>query len=140
MNNSVKRVIVIGGGIGGLCTAIALRQLGLDVTVYEQAPAFGAVGAGLSLWANAIRVLRKLGVAEAVIASGSKVQEGAMLNGRGKVLVRTRISELEALLGEPTIVIHRARLHQILLAALPETCVHPDETCTGFEQDETGVT
>jgi 2-polyprenyl-6-methoxyphenol hydroxylase-like FAD-dependent oxidoreductase len=140
MDNSIYRVVVVGGGIGGLCTAIALRQIGVEVTVYEQAPAWGEVGAGLSLWANALRALRKLGLAEAVIAAGVKVEEGALLTWRGKALTHTRTGEFEALSGEPTIVIHRAKLRQILLDMLPAEWIRLGETCVGFRQDETGVT
>lgn len=140
MENGIYRAVVVGGGIGGLCTAIALRQIGLEVTVYEQAPDFGEAGAGLSLWANALRALRKLGLAEAVIAAGVKVQEGALLTRSGKALTYTRTGEFETLFGEPTIVIHRARLHQILLNALPAEWIRLGETCAGFRQDETGVT
>ena len=60
MENGIYRAVVVGGGISGLCTAIALRRIGLEVTVYEQAPDFDEAGAGLSLWANALRALRKL--------------------------------------------------------------------------------
>lgn len=140
MENTIYRAVVIGGGIGGLCTAIALRQIGLDVTVYEQSTVFGEAGAGVTLWANAIKALRKLGVAGAVLAAGARIEEGALLTWRGKVLTRTRTEAFESLSGEPTIAIHRARLHQILLNALPEECVRPGETCAGFRQDETGVT
>ena len=51
------RVIVIGSGIAGLAAAIGLRKVGIEVTVYERAPELREVGAGISLWANAIRAL-----------------------------------------------------------------------------------
>jgi len=60
MASIYKRVIVLGGGIGGLCTAISLRQIGLDVVVYEQAEELCQVGAGLTIWANAIKALDAL--------------------------------------------------------------------------------
>jgi 2-polyprenyl-6-methoxyphenol hydroxylase-like FAD-dependent oxidoreductase len=56
----MKKIIIIGGGIGGLCTAIALQQYGFEVKVYEKMGTLGEVGAGLTLWSNAIKVLRKL--------------------------------------------------------------------------------
>jgi FAD-dependent urate hydroxylase len=140
MDNNIYRAVVVGGGIGGLCTAIAMRQIGVEATVYEQAPVFSEVGAGLSLWANALRALRKLGLAEAVIAAGVKVEEGALLTWRGKALTHTRTGDFESIFGEPTIVIHRARLHRILLDALPVEWIRLGETCAGFRQDETGVT
>lgn len=136
----IKHAIIVGGGIGGLSLAIGLRRLGIDFTLYEQTPAFGVVGAGLAIWPNAIRALRELGLADAVIAAGSPIQEGALLTWQGAPLSRTRTGDSQALFGEPTIAIHRARLHEILLAALPADCVRSNETCSGFAQDETGVT
>ena len=49
----IRNVIIVGAGIGGLCTAVALHQSGIPVTVYEKAEAVGQVGAGLTLWPNA---------------------------------------------------------------------------------------
>jgi 2-polyprenyl-6-methoxyphenol hydroxylase-like FAD-dependent oxidoreductase len=63
-----RRVVIIGGGIGGLTTAIALRSSGMDVHVYEQAPELGEVGAGVGLWPNAFRALERLGLIEKVLA------------------------------------------------------------------------
>ena len=55
------RVIIAGGGTGGLATAIALRKVGIEPLVLEQAPAFTAIGAGLGLYANAMKALTYLG-------------------------------------------------------------------------------
>jgi len=58
------RIAVIGGGIGGLTAALALRQAGFDVDVYEQAPELTEVGGGINMAPNATRILRQLGLAE----------------------------------------------------------------------------
>ena len=60
------RVIIIGSGIAGLSAAIALRKVGIDVAVYERAPELREVGAGISLWANALRALDYIGTGESV--------------------------------------------------------------------------
>ena len=60
------RVAIIGAGLGGLAAACALRQRGLDVTVYERAPELGEVGAGIQLGPNAVKVLRALSVLDAL--------------------------------------------------------------------------
>jgi FAD-dependent urate hydroxylase len=54
------RAIIIGGGIGGLTAAVALRKKGIDAAVYEKSPELREVGAGISLWPNAVKALRKL--------------------------------------------------------------------------------
>lgn len=136
----VKTVIIIGGGVGGLCTAIALQKIGIEATVYERAGTFGDVGSGLSLWANAISALRRLGPADGVIAAGAKIHHGQIRTRTGKILAQTGPGELEKMFGEPSIVIHRTALHQVLLDALPPETVRTGATCTGLEQDREGVT
>jgi FAD-dependent urate hydroxylase len=135
----IKRAIIIGGGIGGLCAAISLRSLGLEVAVYEQAEELRAVGAGLTIWANAIKALRKLGVADRVIEAGARIERGELRTSKGRVLSRTRTGELEQRFGEPTVAIHRAELHEILLDALPPDIVRLSAECLGFEEDEDSV-
>lgn len=139
MAAAIERAIIIGGGIGGLCAAISQRRIGLDVEVYEQAEELRAVGAGLTIWANAIKALRKLGLADEVIKTGSKIERGELRTASGRVLSRSNPNELEQRFGEPTIAIHRADLHEILLAALPAETVHLNAKCVRFEQDEDGV-
>lgn len=139
MAASIKRVIIIGGGIGGLCAAISLRKIGVDVAVYEQAEELRAVGAGLTIWANAIKALRKLGVADAVVRTGAKIERGELRTASGRVLSRSHQGELEQRFGEPTIAIHRAELHDILLDALPSNTVQLGAKCISFEDDDGGV-
>src|SRR5260370_14602132 len=61
-------VSIIGGGIGGLATASALQRQGIQVTVFERNPELREIGAGLTLWANGVQVLRQLGLADALAA------------------------------------------------------------------------
>ena len=60
------RIAIIGGGIGGLTAALALRQFGFEPEIFEQAPELLEVGAAILMWPNAMRVLHRLGVATAV--------------------------------------------------------------------------
>lgn len=138
--HAIQRALVIGGGIGGLCAAIGLRQASIDAIVYEKAEAIGQVGAGLIIWANAIRALRTLGLAEAVIRAGSVVKRSELRTAAGRTLTRSSPEELERLYGEPTVAIHRADLHAILLAALPADAVRLGAVCVGFTQDAQGAT
>jgi salicylate hydroxylase len=64
------RIGVIGGGIGGLTAAVALRHAGFEVDLYEQAPALTEVGGGINIAPNATRVLRRLGLAEGLDREG----------------------------------------------------------------------
>ena len=66
-------VMVVGGGIGGLATAGALTRAGIEVSVYEQAPELGEVGAGVLLGPNSVRLLHRLGLADAIDATGGWV-------------------------------------------------------------------
>jgi len=132
----MPKVIVIGGGIAGLCTAIALRQMGLNVTVYEKAAAIAPVGAGITLWPNALRVLRHLNLADAIIQAGAQIEEAQIRTAGGRPLACSHPGQL----GEPTIGIHRAELHRILLAALPQDVVRLGAACTGFTQNEQQIT
>ena len=80
------KVIIIGGGIGGLCTALAMRTQGIDAVIYERAPEPGDVGAGLMLWPNAMKVLSALGAGAAVIAAGARLIHSRLCTANGKTL------------------------------------------------------
>lgn len=140
MTHSIQRAIIIGGGIGGLCAAITLRQAGIEATVYEKSERLGEVGAGLVLWPNAIRVLRQLGAAKMVIEAGSTIEHGQFRTAAGKILSLSEPGELRRLYGEPTVAIHRADLHRILLSLLPAAAVQLNTEGVKIEQDATGVT
>src|SRR5690348_14183597 len=75
--SDVLRVAVVGGGIGGLSAAIALKQAGLDVAVYEQAAALDEVGAGVGMAPNGMRMYDRLGLHDAVEAVGARYAEGS---------------------------------------------------------------
>ena len=140
MAKSIHQAIIIGGGIGGLCTAVALRQIGIDVRVYERTKAFERVGAGLAVWANALRALRKLGLADQVIKAGSVFGRAEIRDPSGRVFQSGDFAELERQLGEPNVAIHRAELQRILVSALPTSILHLGMKCTGVKQDADKVT
>lgn len=111
-----QEVLIVGGGIGGVSTAIALRMAGAAVTLVERAPEFGEVGAGLQLAPNATRILRAWGVLDAVrgisVAPANLVFRDAVT---GKDLIRRSTASLEEQYGAPYLVAHRADLHTILV-------------------------
>src|ERR1044072_6088165 len=76
------RIVIIGGGIGGLAAALALRHEGFEPAVYEQAPALLEVGGAIAVWPNAFRVLERLGLGETVLARAGRIRSVRWL-GRG---------------------------------------------------------
>lgn len=72
MTMSPLRVAIVGGGIGGVAAATALLQRGMDVRLYEQAPAMAEVGAGVAIQPNGVRMLRRLGLGEGLARWGAR--------------------------------------------------------------------
>ncbi|MGZ3457145.1 MAG: FAD-dependent monooxygenase [Archangium sp.] len=136
-----RRVLIIGGGIGGLTAAIALRRAGIQATVFERAAELRELqlGAGLNIWTNAIRALRRLGLDEPVVAEGSPLEWSEHRDLRGNVYARWPIGELGRKYGAPTVSIGRDSLHGVLASALGPDTVRFGATVEGFEQDARGV-
>jgi 2-polyprenyl-6-methoxyphenol hydroxylase-like FAD-dependent oxidoreductase len=121
---------VVGGGIGGLAAAIALRRRGWRVEVLERAGEFTEIGAGISLWPNALRALDALGLADAVRALGAVEVAGGLRDRRGRWLSRTDNAELVRRFGHPLVVLHRAELLRVLARALPADALRPGSEVT----------
>src|SRR5262245_8440861 len=135
----MPHAVVIGGGIGGLSAAIALKQMGWDVSVHERAPALHEVGAGITLWTNALKVLRKLGVGAAIEAVAAPIRRSEVRTCRGRLLMRTDFGYLNEKLGAPTIGVHRADLQAKLADHLGREHIHLGMTCVAYNQDEKGA-
>lgn len=115
------RAAIVGAGVGGLATAIALRLRGLHVTVFERAPELTEIGAGLQISPNGMRVLSALGVGEAVAAIAFKPEAIEMRLGvSGRRVFRLDLAQEVARWGASYIHIHRADLVDILAARLHE--------------------
>jgi 2-polyprenyl-6-methoxyphenol hydroxylase-like FAD-dependent oxidoreductase len=136
----MSRVLVVGAGIGGLATAIALRPTGFETVVFERANDLKRleVGAGITLWPNAVRALDRLGVGEDVRARGAVLHRFEQRTRRGRLLSRWALDEMGARLGAPVIGINRPDLHAILSAA-GSYCVQTGSEVTGFEQHDSAV-
>ena len=134
-----RRVVIIGGGIGGLTAAIALRRVGVDATVYEQAPELREVGAGIGLWANALHVFRELGLAPAVLRLGAGPLGGGIRSREGRWLTRQPAPVLERRWAEPTIAVLRTDLQALLRDALPVEAVRLDVRAVAVRQSTDGV-
>ncbi|SEE33857.1 salicylate hydroxylase [Arthrobacter alpinus] len=118
-------VLVIGGGIAGLAGALALRENGATVTLVENAPAFGEVGAGLQMAPNASRVLKRWGLLEKALEIGVQPKHLVFRDAvTGEELTRQSLGEeFTERYGAPYVVIHRSDLHRILLEACQESGV-----------------
>ena len=135
------RVLIAGGGIGGLTTAIALRHQGIDALVFEQARVLSEIGAGIQIAANAAIVLRELGLEAAIRAVGVKPQSYDYRDLRtGKMLYQAPLGDEAARrYGAPMYNIHRADLVQILFDAVPPEAKRPNARCVAISQDADGV-
>ena len=112
---------VVGGGIAGLASAVALKQAGWQVTVLERAPAFDEIGAGLALTGNAMAALKAIGADEAVRAAGYELRTAGFQDRSGRWLLRIPDDRADLL---PIITLwglHRQRLHAVLLKAAEGT-------------------
>ena len=123
------RVIIVGAGIGGLTAAIASRRKGIEVEIYERAAELTDVGAGISLWPNALKALYQLGMRPALDALSFVSAEGALRSAGGAVLTRTTAHEFVAHLGLPVMVFHRAELLNVLVAAARDIPIHRGHEC-----------
>src|SRR5512132_2074753 len=126
------RIAIIGGGIGGLTTALALQQAGFEFGVYEQAPALLDVGAAIAIWPNAMRVLERVDRAEKVLEKAGVMREIRWLDQNGRLINRVSISETTA--SSPAVALHRADLQNTLLHALPPSSIHLGHSWVDYTQ------
>ncbi|MFO1142611.1 MAG: FAD-dependent monooxygenase [Amaricoccus sp.] len=112
-------VVVVGGGIGGLAAALALARRGAQVSVFEQAPALGEVGAGLQVGPNGVAVLAALGLAQTAVAAASVPEAVELRDHRnGRLIVRLPLgAAFAARYGRPYLQFHRADLLALLADA-----------------------
>lgn len=139
--NQPSEYAIIGGGIGGLSLAVALQQKGVTVTVYEQAPLFKPLGAGLALAANAMLALKHIGLDEEIMEAAHVIGKVSIKDQTGKTLTSTdsrRVTKKYGVTGNFTI--HRADLHHILVKQLQPGTIKTGKQCTHVEQKHELVT
>lgn len=111
----VERILIVGGGIAGLSVATALHRQGLTPELVERSTTWPAVGAGINLPANGVRVLRALGVGEAVDRTATVIRRWAFFDQQGALLCETDLEDLWRDVG-PSLGITRVRLQEALVA------------------------
>jgi salicylate hydroxylase len=135
MVQSRPRVAIVGGGIGGLFAANALAAQAIPVSVYEQAPAIGEIGAGVFLTPNSVRHLQRLGLGPAVEKWGARVgHESCYFRHDGVPIAPVQVTDSSG--WNATFGMHRADLVDMLANALPAGTVHTGHRCISFAQDD----
>ncbi len=134
-------VAIVGAGMGGLAAAAALRLVGIEVTVYEQATQFARIGAGIQIGCNAMNVLRRLGL-EPMLRSQSFYPRS--WNNRdwrtGEIKFDMIFGEsAEAKYGAPYLLAHRGDLHAALASAVPAESIRLSHKLVGLDETREGV-
>ena len=133
-------ILIVGGGLGGLTTALALARYGIESRVLEGAPEFGAIGYGIQFGPNVFHVLDRIGVSDAVMDKADCPPAVLMRDAfTGEELVRIPTgASFRARFKYPYIIIHRIDLHNVLLDACrrtPEIELVPDAMVTAYDDD-----
>jgi salicylate hydroxylase len=127
-------VVIVGGGIGGLFAANALIANGLQVSVYEQAPVLGEIGAGVFLTPNSVRQLQRVGLEPEVQKWGARVgSESRYFHHDGAPIAPVQVTDSSG--WNATFGMHRADLVALLARSLPDGTVRTGHHCGGFAQD-----
>lgn len=130
------RIAVIGGGLGGTPAAIMLQGAGHDVTVYEQAPRLERIGAGITLFPNAVKVLRRIGQLDRMASVGLLPDRMWQREwDTGEVTFELRVDRFPALYGVPQLILHRGDLTEILVSGLTPGTLALGKRLVGLADD-----
>jgi 2-polyprenyl-6-methoxyphenol hydroxylase-like FAD-dependent oxidoreductase len=131
------KVIIAGGGLGGLAAALSLHQVGIDVEIHEQARELRELGVGINMLPHAVKELALLGLLPALDAAGIRTRELIYANRFGQTIWQ-EMRGLDAGYDTPQISIHRGKLHSVLLRAAIERLgparIHTDCRLVAFEE------
>src|SRR5256885_2584171 len=134
-------IAIIGAGMGGLATAAALRRVGVDATVYEQATQFARLGAGIQIGCNAMKVLRGLGLEARLRAQSFYPRSWNNRDWRtGEIKFDMIVGEsAEQKFGAPYLLAHRGDLHAALASAVPDEHIKLSHKLVGLDETSDGV-
>lgn len=130
-----SNIAIIGAGIGGLAVASALKRSGHQVQIFERAAQITAVGSGLTLWPNATRVLKHLGVLDQCLRASCPLQHLVVRLSDGRKIMAIPSEQFET----PAIAMHRADLHNALLSTLSPDLVRLNFGCETVREESEGV-
>ena len=139
--NEMKRVAVVGAGLGGLSTAGFLQRAGFPVTVYEQAPSFSRIGAGIILSANAMKAFRRLGIEQSLVETGIKPRSyvSRAWNTGDTMYEIVFDAASEARFGGPYLNIHRGDLHGVLEKVVAPNTIVFNHRLVGLDETRKAV-
>src|SRR3954451_22526838 len=134
-------IAIIGAGMGGLAAAAALRSVGIDVTVYEQATQFARIGAGIQLGCNGMQGLRGLGLEARLRGQSFYPRSWNNRDWRtGEVKFDMIFGEsAEQKFGAPYLLAHRGDLHAALAGAVPDEHIKLNHKLVGLDETADGV-
>jgi FAD-dependent urate hydroxylase len=129
------KVIIIGAGMGGLTTALAIQQAGYEVEIYDRVQELRPAGAGISLWSNGVKVLNRLGLGPAIAQIGGPMEQMAYYRKTGEGLTRFSLGPLVKKVGQAPFPVSRTDLQTMLLTAVGADRVQLNKRCVAVEQD-----
>ena len=134
-------IAIIGAGLGGAAAAILLNQAGFSVEVYDQAPEFTRLGAGIHLGPNVMKIFRRMRLEDSLAAMSSHPDLWVSRDGvSGAYLSRIELGQFALReYGAPYITVHRGDMHALQIAAIPEAQLHYDKRLDSLAEDERGV-
>ncbi|MGC4020903.1 MAG: FAD-dependent monooxygenase [Cyclobacteriaceae bacterium] len=118
------KAAIVGAGIGGLTTAIALKQAGIDFEIFESAPEIRPIGAGIVMASNAMQVFQRLGIEKKIISSGLEIENAYGVDQNFKLISGLSVKQkITSLYGIGSYAIHRGRLQKVLLSEIDSSKV-----------------
>ncbi|HEY9657559.1 MAG TPA: FAD-dependent urate hydroxylase HpxO, partial [Allocoleopsis sp.] len=133
------KAVIIGAGIGGLTTGIALSQAGYQVEIYDRVSELRPAGAGISLWSNGVKVLNRLGLGDRLAKIGGIMDQMQYRNKTGELWNDISLQPLIEQVGQRPYPVARTDLQQLLLDAFPGE-VKLNHQCIGVEEDGQRIT
>ncbi len=129
-----RRIAIVGAGLGGLAAAIALRQQGFEVQIYEQASELAEFGAGINISPNSVKCFEAMDLAEKLRAVASEPEGLSWRDwGADEISYSLPFGDFEKRYGAKYYVVHRSDLHRLLSEAVPQTSVQLGKRCTNVE-------